>query len=53
MRKIKVTYYLPSQSELFSNPKVAIIDDDNTHRELIEHCRENGYKILSVETIEQ
>lgn len=46
---IRITYYLPNQSN--SEPKTTVLEDIPIHRELVENCRNEGYKILLVEEI--
>ena len=51
MRKIRVEYYLPNQSELFSYPKVVETDDGKEYERIVNIIHEKGYKVVSVKHV--
>ena len=50
--KLRMTYYLPNQAELFSAPQVFETQDAHEWEKAVNICHENGYKIVKVERIE-
>ena len=48
---IKITYYLPNQSELFSHPQTFTTKDGKEYERIVNICHENNYKIVKVERV--
>lgn len=46
-------YYLPNQSELFSDPQVFQTSDGKEWERAVNIAHEKGYKIVKVERVEK
>ena len=51
--KLRMWYYLPKQSELFSNPRMFETTNGNEWKNAVDIAHEKGYKIVKVERIEK
>ena len=50
---LRMYYYLPNQSELFSEPKVFQTKDGKEWERAVSIAHEKGYKIVKVERVEK
>ena len=48
---LKMWYYLPGQSELFSEPKMFETNNGNEWERAVNIAHEKGYKIVKVERV--
>lgn len=50
-KTLRMWYYLPGQSELFSEPQMFETSDGNAWERAVTIAHEKGYKIVKVEQI--
>lgn len=50
-KTLRMWYYLPGQSELFSNPQVFETNDGKEWERAVNIAHEKGYKIVKVERV--
>lgn len=53
MDKLRMTYWLPGQSKLFSEPQVFETEDGKEWERAVNIAHEKGYEIEKVERVEK
>ena len=53
MRKIRIEYYLPNQSQLFSEPFAVETDNGKEYERIVNIIHEKNYKVVSVKHVEE
>lgn len=49
--KLRMTYYLPNQSKLFSEPQIFETQDGKEWEKAVNIAHEKGYEIVKVERL--
>ena len=53
MRKIRIEYYLPNQSQLFSEPFAVETNNGKEYERIVNIIHEKNYKVVSVKHVEE